>query len=217
LIKNSVLTSIELDYNSIGNIGCLAMAAMLLQNTLLTKISLKGNGIGPAGAIALAETLRMNSSLRELGLARNGIGNEGAAAMATALKFNTTLERLDLGFNSISGKEAMAILNTLKFYNHALTSLDLKGNYMWPGLRKALLAVTYNARVFNCLIKNLRNPLGETIIPLVVQALHLNTKKPWFLARRIPAVAGFTFYLVRMAASNDSKAVKFPPSADHGW
>jgi NLR family CARD domain-containing protein 3 len=63
LIKNCVLTSIELNDNSIGDDGCAAMAAMLRKNAVLAKMSLNGNRLGPAGAIALAETMQMNSSL----------------------------------------------------------------------------------------------------------------------------------------------------------
>jgi NLR family CARD domain-containing protein 3 len=204
--NNGLFASIELNGNSIGDGGCAAMAKTLRENTVLTKILLNGNGIGPTGAIALAESLQLNTSLRELGLGRNDVGNEGAAAIAKALRCNKTLERLNLEDNDISDRGAVAILNTLKFYNHTLTLQILRrNNDISPARRGELWAVMYNARVFNCSKSSLRNPLEERLIPLVVQALHKNPKKPWLLARRIPAVAGLIFYLVRMAARNDSK------------
>jgi Ran GTPase-activating protein (RanGAP) involved in mRNA processing and transport len=62
LIKNRVLTSIELEDNYIDDEGCLAIVTMLFQNTVLTKIMLSGNDIGPTGAAALAGALIPSAS-----------------------------------------------------------------------------------------------------------------------------------------------------------
>jgi Leucine Rich repeat len=160
--------------------------------------------------MALAKMLRVNNSLRELGLGRNNVGNEGAAAIADALTCNTTLLRLDLEGNNISEKGAMAILKALKSHNRTVTLLNLKGNV---DISPVLWTAIYNARVFNCLISNLHNTLEGMLIPSVIQALHRGSvvpKKPMLVAHRIPATAGFMFYLVRTVASNDAKVVKFP-------
>jgi Leucine Rich repeat len=176
LMKNCTLTSIELDGNLIGDHGCAVMAAMLFHNTILTKISLNGNGIGPAGAIALAETLRINASLRELELGGNYIGNEGAAAVAGALRHNEMLKQLGLCWNSISDEGAVAILTTLMESNFSLAWLNLRGNAkISSGLQKDIGFVVRSRQVLKSFCKCLCKPLDEKLMPLVIHRVQLTS------------------------------------------
>jgi Leucine Rich repeat len=159
----------------------------------------------------------MNACLRELGLGQNNIGNDGAVAIADALRCTETLERPDLCGNTISDEGATAILKASAGGSCSLTWMNLEDNddissVLWTGI--------HNARVFNCSMNNLLNPLEEMLIPLVVQALHQDNffpKKPRLVARRIPAAAVRIFYLARTAPRNDSNVVEFPPPANRGW
>ncbi|KAL0240076.1 hypothetical protein GEMRC1_010183 [Eukaryota sp. GEM-RC1] len=93
MVRNEVST-INLDSNSIGNEGAIAIAEALKVNSSLSTINLYSNSIGNEGAIAIAEALKVNSSLSTINLNNNSIGNEGAIAIAEALKVNSSLSTI---------------------------------------------------------------------------------------------------------------------------
>jgi hypothetical protein len=83
LFVSSVLTSLSLYYNRIGNEGARAIADALHVNSVLTSLNLAGEygepGIGPEGANAIADALHVNSVLTELDLRWNDLrGGEAA-------------------------------------------------------------------------------------------------------------------------------------------
>ena len=69
----------------------------LRANTNVTSVNLSFNELTQLGAASVADLLRSNSTIREIGLRCNSFGNEGATALADALRSNTTLQlfRLD--------------------------------------------------------------------------------------------------------------------------
>jgi hypothetical protein len=86
-----VLETLDLNANSIGDDGCVALAGTLLSQprpsplrTLSLGAPWGGNTIGDAGAIALAHALAAGCcpQLRSLALANNRIGEHGALALA---------------------------------------------------------------------------------------------------------------------------------------
>ncbi|KAG0015039.1 hypothetical protein BGZ82_001546 [Podila clonocystis] len=67
----------------------------------LTKFDLNQNSIGDQGALALSEALKTNSTSVTSNLKNNSIGGKGAQALSKALKTNTTVTILDLQNNKI--------------------------------------------------------------------------------------------------------------------
>lgn len=68
----SSMEELELSANSIGNVGCLAIATLLEDpNCNLHTLELQGNGIGNEGAIAIANSLVNNTKLKKLRLNNN--------------------------------------------------------------------------------------------------------------------------------------------------
>jgi hypothetical protein len=85
------LETLDLNANSIGDDGCIALAGTLLSQpkpSVLRVLSLGapwgGNAIGDTGAVALAHALAAGSTpqLRSLAIANNRIGEHGALALA---------------------------------------------------------------------------------------------------------------------------------------
>ena len=121
LSTNTVLTSLNLYGNKIGDEGAKALAL----NTNLTSMRLHDNKIGDEGA----KTLALNTTLTSLDLGGNWIGADGAKSLA----LNTTLTSLNLELNEIGAEEAKALaLNT------NLTSLNLSHNTIGNEGAKAL-------------------------------------------------------------------------------
>ena len=58
LKENSILTSLNLRFNKIGNDGDDALAKGLKENSTLTSLNLSDNDIGKVGADALAKGLK---------------------------------------------------------------------------------------------------------------------------------------------------------------
>ncbi len=71
LERNNTLVSLDCSCNNVGVAGAHALARALLRNTVLTQLNLRYNGIHDEGAIALAASLNA-SRLRYLDLSSNG-------------------------------------------------------------------------------------------------------------------------------------------------
>ncbi|KAL0238597.1 hypothetical protein GEMRC1_013070 [Eukaryota sp. GEM-RC1] len=126
-MRNGSVTELDLQENSIGNEGAIALAEALKVNSTVTQINLVVNSIGTEGAIALADALKVNSTVTRIDLGSNSIGTEGAIALAEALKVNSTVTRIDLGENSIGTKGAIALADALKV-NSSVTEIGLREN-----------------------------------------------------------------------------------------
>ncbi|KAH7055043.1 hypothetical protein BKA57DRAFT_524603 [Linnemannia elongata] len=81
VMTNSILTTLILDENSIGDSGAQALSEALKTNSTLTTLNLGCNSIGGNGAQALSEALKSNSTLTTLSLGNNWIGDNGAQAL----------------------------------------------------------------------------------------------------------------------------------------
>ncbi|KAI8597484.1 hypothetical protein EDD21DRAFT_407566 [Dissophora ornata] len=129
LKTNNPLTTLNLQHNSIGNEGALALSEALKTNITLITLNLWRNSIEKEGALALSEALKTNTTLTTLNLWSNSIKKEGALALSEALKTNTTLTTLDLQYNSIGKEGALALSEALKT-NTTLTTLYLGSNWI---------------------------------------------------------------------------------------
>ena len=88
LKRNTTLTALWLDYNSLRDVGVQPIARAL------KSLDLRCVFMGLPGALALADALKENTTLEKLDLYFNPIGDQGAAAIAEALKSNRTLKKL---------------------------------------------------------------------------------------------------------------------------
>ncbi|XP_017385620.1 nucleotide-binding oligomerization domain-containing protein 2 isoform X2 [Cebus imitator] len=146
--------ALQLDYNSVGDIGveqllpCLGVCkalylrdnnisdrgiCKLIEHALhcepLQKLALGNNHITAAGAQVLAEGLRGNTSLQFLGFWGNRVGDEGAQALAEALSDHQSLRWLSLVGNNIGSVGAQALALMLA-KNVMLEELCLEENHL---------------------------------------------------------------------------------------
>ncbi|KAF9557117.1 hypothetical protein EC968_007796 [Mortierella alpina] len=87
---NSILTTLNLWGNWLGDKEAQALSEALKTNSTLTTLGLRYNSIGDKGAQALSEALKTNCSLTTLHLTSNWFGDNGAQALSEALKTNST-------------------------------------------------------------------------------------------------------------------------------
>jgi hypothetical protein len=133
----SVVTTLLLYNNHIGDEGAIAIAEALKVNALLTSVDLRNNCIGDDGAKAIAEALKVTAVVTILNLSSNKIGDEGAIAIAEALKVTAVLNELGLGNNNIGDEGAKAIAEALKV-NAVVTTLELYRNNMGDAGKQAV-------------------------------------------------------------------------------
>jgi hypothetical protein len=92
LASNSVLQSLSLCHNYIGDCGVEALAHALICNKTLTKLELEDNCFGDQGVVELARVLqRQNSTLKVLNLSDNLFEEPGSRALAKVLKHSSSL------------------------------------------------------------------------------------------------------------------------------
>ncbi|ORZ23712.1 hypothetical protein BCR41DRAFT_349019 [Lobosporangium transversale] len=170
---NTSLTTLNLYNNSIGKEGALALSEALKTNTSLTTLNLYNNSIGKEGTLALSEALRINTSLTGLRLASNSIGSEGALALSEALGINTSLTGLRLTSNSIADEGALALSEALKT-NTGLANLDLTINSIGNEGALALSeALKTNTSLTNLYL--VHNSIGNEGALALSEALKTNT------------------------------------------
>eukprot|EP01113_Clastostelium_recurvatum_P033783 TRINITY_DN4506_c0_g1_i4.p1 TRINITY_DN4506_c0_g1~~TRINITY_DN4506_c0_g1_i4.p1 ORF type:complete len:2236 (+),score=435.24 TRINITY_DN4506_c0_g1_i4:18-6725(+) len=104
-----------------------ALSSWLKANTVLTTLLLPSNGIGNRGASRLADAFRFNSTLCVLDLAENKIGDYGCICLMDALLANLSLRSLTLSSNQMTSYGAKAIVNYLR-NNYTLGSFDARNN-----------------------------------------------------------------------------------------
>ncbi|CAF0757479.1 unnamed protein product [Adineta steineri] len=127
LKHNSTLTTLNLEHNSIGDVGAQHLANGLRHNTTLTTLDLGRNEIGAVGAQHMGDALRLNITLITLNLHHNSIGDDGAQHLADGLRYNTTLTTINLGDNKIGDVGAQHLADGLR-HNTTLITLNLEDN-----------------------------------------------------------------------------------------
>lgn len=128
LYQNKTLEDLCLNFSSIGNDGCRAIASSLAACGL--KHLDQGHcGIGNDGAIALADGIGKSKSLETLVMDGNSIGDAGCQALAAALGRTSTLCVLSLQQNfRITATGATALEEALRHANLSLEALRLNDN-----------------------------------------------------------------------------------------
>ena len=105
----TVLQTLDLSHNHLGNSGGLALAAALTYTTALKVLNLAGNRVGGLAGAALGAALGRIEGLRILILDLNCLDSASGLAIADALVGRTSLRALSIADNEL-GDEVMARL-----------------------------------------------------------------------------------------------------------
>ena len=109
----TVLQTLDLSQNQMGDDGCLEMARNLSSSTNLETLLLRGNAIADTGIGELVRILPQLEHLRTLDLSDNKLGNFGAKKIGAALGTCGSLEVLNLSGNSIADSGCAALVEGL--------------------------------------------------------------------------------------------------------
>ena len=124
--NNKSVKVLNLEENSISDVGAFALSAMLMSNENLESLNLYFNEIGNLGCSAFGEALKANGSrLKRLNMNMNNIGDDGLMKLASGLKSNTSLMELNLSGNNIKHNGALALARALEDENTTLETLTL--------------------------------------------------------------------------------------------
>jgi hypothetical protein len=169
----AVVTTLDLQFNSIGNEGAKAIAEALKVTAVVTTLRLNSNIIGDEGAIAIAEALKVNAVLTTLRLDANKIGAEGAKAIEEALKVNAVLTELWFGHNQIGDEGAKAIAEALKLGTAVMTTLSLAKNMIGDDGAMAIAeALKANAVLIRLVLHH--NNIGDDGAKAIAEVLKVN-------------------------------------------
>jgi hypothetical protein len=102
LSTNTVLTSLDLGYCNIGDVGVKILVDALIKNSTLRELYLYRNNINSAGAREISRLLEHNKSVSKLSLASNNIGYAGFLSILASLQKNKSLNILNLLSNNIT-------------------------------------------------------------------------------------------------------------------
>jgi Ran GTPase-activating protein (RanGAP) involved in mRNA processing and transport len=149
LTNNPTITSLNFQFNEIGDAGACLLAEALRLSCSLTSLHLGNNDIGPRGAGALAAALPRHASLRTLLLPNNPILDQGARMLAEALAGGACcccpLLELDVAGNSIGCQGISDLAEALRLDQSRLRFLSLQGNCPQEGgLRRLAGALHHN-------------------------------------------------------------------------
>lgn len=113
--------------NGIYHLGITALSAAFKNNKHLQILNLNDNTIGPVGCKAIANILPHLQNLKEINFGDCLIRNEGAKYLAAGLKNCPKLESITLGFNEIRKDGGLELVKALSDKTH-LTAVILDGN-----------------------------------------------------------------------------------------
>lgn len=134
------LRSLCLDFNSLQDLGCGALASALPSLPSLTAIAVGFNDIGDAGARALALAIPQ-SRVARLDLRHNHIGPDGARHLAAAAApAASPLRSISFQHNRLGSAGVSAVARALASPGCPLLHLELGNNEMLPSGAKALVA-----------------------------------------------------------------------------
>lgn len=189
LKANSVVESLNLCNNEIGEKGGSAVASALTSCKNLTFLDLSSNGLGIRAGAALAKSLESNKSLKEIRLSGNNFRDRTIEGLCSSLSEskNKALEVLDLSHNNIGSRGATAIgvlLEQKASYGGRLRKLNLSWNQIRDasGLLYGIQAqgltdlnLSWNGREFLCCKKE---SLGQGCRRIPIQRMHTRSRPP---------------------------------------
>lgn len=142
LLSNTMVTSLELEFNDIDNKQFHALCHLLQTNRTIKKLNLANNLIDDVQYFVERDGFQ----LTHLVLRKNRLGKPAAMALSQFLRSNTTLESLDIS-NNVWGRAGASIITESLSMNVRLSELEMGGEGIPPELEeKAKYALTLNYR-----------------------------------------------------------------------
>ena len=126
-LEGSVLESLDLSNNALGEKGVRAFGALLKSQKGLEELYLMNDGISEEAARAVCELVPSTEKLRVLHFHNNMTGDEGAVAISEVVKRAPLLEDFRCSATRVGSEGGIALSEALKECVH-LKKLDLRDN-----------------------------------------------------------------------------------------
>ncbi|KAL9228361.1 hypothetical protein vseg_003950 [Gypsophila vaccaria] len=126
-LEGSVLKSLDLSNNALGEKGVRAFEALLKSQSSLEELYLMNDGISEDAARAVSELVPSTEKLKVLHFHNNMTGDEGALAIAEVVKRSPSLEDFRCSSTRVGSEGGVALSEALGGCVH-LKKLDLRDN-----------------------------------------------------------------------------------------
>ncbi|XP_050218892.1 RAN GTPase-activating protein 2 [Mercurialis annua] len=126
-LEGSILKSLDLSNNALGEKGVRAFEALLRSQSCLEELYLMNDGISEEAARAVCELIPSTEKLRILHFHNNMTGDQGALAIAEVLKRSPLLEDFRCSSTRVGAEGGIALSEALDNCSH-LKKLDLRDN-----------------------------------------------------------------------------------------
>ncbi|XP_010677878.2 RAN GTPase-activating protein 2 [Beta vulgaris subsp. vulgaris] len=126
-LEGSVLKSLDLSNNALGEKGVRAFEKLLKSQSSLEELYLMNDGISEEAARAVCELLPSTEKLRVLQFHNNMTGDEGARAISEIVKRSPLLEDFRCSSTRVDSEGGIALSEALEGCTH-LKKLDLRDN-----------------------------------------------------------------------------------------
>ncbi|XP_022138183.1 RAN GTPase-activating protein 2 [Momordica charantia] len=126
-LEGSILRSLNLSNNALGEKGVRAFGSLLKSQTCLEELYLMNDGISKEAAQAVSELIPSTEKLRVLQFHNNMTGDEGALAIAEVVKRSPLLEDFRCSSTRIDSEGGVALSIALEMCTR-LKKLDLRDN-----------------------------------------------------------------------------------------
>ncbi|KAL6970394.1 RAN GTPase-activating protein 2 [Sarracenia purpurea var. burkii] len=126
-LEGSVLKSLNLSNNALGEKGVRAFGRLLKSQSSLEELYLMNDGISEEAAIAVRELIPSTEKLRILQFHNNMTGDEGAVAISEIVKHSPLLEDFRCSSTRVDSEGGIALSEALGTCIH-LKKIDLRDN-----------------------------------------------------------------------------------------
>ncbi|KAG6757502.1 hypothetical protein POTOM_037814 [Populus tomentosa] len=126
-LEGSILKSLNLSNNALGEKGVRAFGALLRSQSCLEELYLMNNGISEEAAEAVCELIPSTEKLRVLQFHNNMTGDKGALAISKVVKRSPLLEDFRCSSTRVGSEGGVALSEALDTCTH-LKKLDLRDN-----------------------------------------------------------------------------------------
>lgn len=126
-LEGSILRSLNLSNNALGEKGVRAFGALLRSQSCLEQLYLMNDGISEEAAQAVCELIPSTEKLRVLKFHNNMTGDKGALAISEVVKHSPLLEDFQCSCTRVGSEGGIALSEALETCTH-LKKLDLRDN-----------------------------------------------------------------------------------------
>ncbi|KPA81472.1 putative paraflagellar rod component [Leptomonas pyrrhocoris] len=109
LRTNTVVRSLNLSHNSIGDRGATYLAALFRENSSVASLDLSSNSIGNRGAQALCDCFYANRGLQVVNLSNNVMDMEGVNSLTDVLRKNHKLREINMAKTRVPEEFSTAV------------------------------------------------------------------------------------------------------------